>query len=388
MQLRPVLPLIAAIGLVGANALALSPIATLVAEGLNSTAPEVIRASAAYGLGTAGAALLLAPLADRIGAARALFRALVLWIAALAISTFAPTAGILIAAQAVAGVAVGMALPAIYSLAAERSVPGQEARTMGLVLSGWMIAMVAGVALSAVVADVLGWRSVYAGLTALGAAVAYSLRPGPTTAHLTARATSPLTALAVPGIGRGLFSVLCLSLGFYGSYSYIGTALQQALGATPTQAGLLPLTYGIGFGLSVFLDTHLDRIGPRRATPFVALMIAAVYLAMALSSAHFGALLALAVLWGIVQHMGLNLTVMRLSALDPAQRGAIMGLNSTMMYLGVSGGALLFAPAYGVGGIGACLLASAALALVMAIEAALPRRASPAVQDGQSTGAG
>lgn len=381
MNIRPVLPLIAAIGLIGSNALALSPIATLVAQGLGSTPGDVIVASAAYGLGTAGAALLLAPLADRTGPAVALFRALVLWLICVTVSAAAPNVTVLIAAQALAGIAVGMALPAIYSLAAERAAPGDEARTIGMVLSGWMVSMVFGVAVSAFVADAFGWRMVYGGLAVLGAVVTFALRPKDV-ARPQGNATSPLTALNVPGIGRALFSVICLSLGFYGSYSYIGTALQEGLGATPSQAGLLPLTYGAGFGTAVLFDKQLDRIGARRALPLVALAIGAVYLSMALSAASFAALLALAFAWGIFQHFGLTLTVMRLTALDPAQRGAIMGLNSTMMYLGVFGGALLFRPAYEGGGLVWCLLASMALTVLMAIEAALRLRPQAALRSG------
>lgn len=380
MDWRPILPLIAAIGLIGSNALALSPIATLVALDLSGSAEDVIVAAAAYGLGTAGAALLLAPLADRTGPARALYRSLWLWVVALVASTLAPAVWVLVAAQALAGVGVGMALPAIYSLAAERAAPGQQARTMGLVMTGWMLSMVAGVALAALVADLWGWRSVYGGLGALGALITLSLRPAPEPTRI-ARASSPISALRVPGIARALLAVGCLSLGFYGSYSYIGTALQTALGASPAQAGLLPLSYGIGFGASVLLDGWLDRLGPRRALPLVALFIAAVYAAMAAGAQSFSALLALAALWGMGQHAGLTLTVTRLTALDPDQRGAIMGLNSTVMYLGVFGGALLFRPAFVSGGIGACLLGSAALAVLLLLEALAPTpstRARPA----------
>ena len=77
----PILILMSAIGVIGANSLLLSPVVTAVSQTLNATTAEVMRAASAYGLGVAAAALLLAPLGDRIGAGRAAARrALAAWV--------------------------------------------------------------------------------------------------------------------------------------------------------------------------------------------------------------------------------------------------------------------------------------------------------------------
>ncbi len=78
------------IGLVGANSLALGPIAPRVAESFASGVPAVMTASAAFGIGTAASALLLAGLIDRFGAGRVLRYALLAFLAALAASGAAP----------------------------------------------------------------------------------------------------------------------------------------------------------------------------------------------------------------------------------------------------------------------------------------------------------
>ena len=70
------------IGLVGANSLALGPIAPRVAESFASDVPAVMTASAAFGIGTAASALLLAGLIDRFGAGRVLRYALLAFLAA------------------------------------------------------------------------------------------------------------------------------------------------------------------------------------------------------------------------------------------------------------------------------------------------------------------
>ncbi|WP_424974526.1 hypothetical protein [Dinoroseobacter sp. S124A] len=69
---RAVLTLMAAVGVIGANGLLLSPIASAIAADLSETADAVLLASASYGLTTALSALLLAPQSDRVGGDRAL----------------------------------------------------------------------------------------------------------------------------------------------------------------------------------------------------------------------------------------------------------------------------------------------------------------------------
>jgi len=132
------------IGLVGANSLALGPIAPRVGESFAVGVPAVMTASAAFGIGTAASALLLAGLIDRFGAGRMLRYALLAFLAALAASGAAPALSAFIGAQLLAGLAAGLALPAIYTLAALAAPPGRESDTLGIVLFGWTLSMVAG----------------------------------------------------------------------------------------------------------------------------------------------------------------------------------------------------------------------------------------------------
>jgi predicted MFS family arabinose efflux permease len=69
-------------------------------------------ASAAFGLGTSASALFLARYIDRLGARRMLQGALLLLAIALLASAAAPTVTALVAAQLLAGIAAGIAMPA------------------------------------------------------------------------------------------------------------------------------------------------------------------------------------------------------------------------------------------------------------------------------------
>lgn len=360
------------IGLIGANSLALGPIAPRVAASFASDVPAVMSASAAFGIGTAASALLLGGLIDRFGPGRVLRFALLVFLAALAASAAAPLLSAFVAAQLLAGLAAGLALPSIYTLAALAAPAGRESDTLGVVLFGWTLSMVAGVSLSAVIADMVGWRMVYgivavaglaavAGTAALAASGGASARP----------AQSPLSALRVPGIAPLLSACAAFMASFYGVYAYVGDHLHHALGLPVSAGGLLALCYGLGFGATTFLDRAIDRLGPARLLPAFFLAVCGIYLLMALAASCYAALLAVVFGWGMANHAALNVLIVRLAGLDPGRRGAIMGLNSGVTYLALFAGTAGFGPVYAAAGFAALAGLAAALMLVAALAAAL-----------------
>ena len=373
---QSILILMSAIGIVGSNSLLLSPLVKAVGQDLGADPGGVMQAASAYGLGVAAAALTLAPLGDRFGAGRLLRLSLAALALGLAASGLAPGLWGLILAQGFCGLAGGAALPSIYALAARIAPRGREARTVGLVLTGWTLSMVLGVSISAWAAELAGWRRVYLALAVLAALLWLSSRrlAALTSAEQNQKASSPLTALRVKGMRSGLLATGLLMLSFYVTYFYTGAHITLDLGLSTAKAGLLPLFYGIGFGLAVLFDPLLDRIGLARATPPVFVLITASYLGLALASGSFLALLSVTLIWGIFQHLGLNLLVARLTALDEGQRGAIMGLYSTMTYLCVFAAPFAGDLLFGLWGLIGCLLVSAALAILEALEAGVSLR--------------
>lgn len=375
MITRPIALLTGAIAVVGANSMVLAPITAAVARDLGGEPAAIMQAAAAYGLTTALSAMFLAPRADMIGPDKALKQSMVILLISLFVSALAPSKGVLILAQAIGGIGAGMAIPAIYALAPQLGPKGQEKRSMGLVLSGWTLALVAGVAGSGFLAEWAGWRAVYIVLAALMLLQFLALlRVDMHVERIAISVTSPLTALQVPGISRGLFSVLMLMLGFYGTYAFLGAHVADSLRRGADVAGLLTLCYGVGFGLSSFLDPMMDRVSNQRAGAMAFGGLLAVYVAMAWLGDGLVPLALLAVLWGVAQHLALNAVVSRLAALDARQRGAILGLNSSVTYFSVLGGALILEVPYSHSGLMLNNLISAACSLVGMIECLAPNR--------------
>ena len=367
---RGVVPILTVcIAVIGANSLALGPIAPSIAAAFLAPVPTVMLAGGGYGLGTAFGALFLARHIDRVGVKRALVAAMALLGLAFAASAAAPHVWGLVGAQTAAGLAAGIGLPAIYAFAAMVAPAGRESAVLGAVLTGWTLSMVAGVSLSAVLADFVGWRTVFGTLTGLAvlAALALTLTRYRSQSPTATAAPSPLAALRIPGVGRLLLVCIAYMTAFYGVYAYLGDHVHQALGQAVSASGLVALAYGLGFGAAVSGDPLIDRLGARRVMPFAYAGIAAVYLLLAAASGSYMTIVGIALVWGLMNHFGLNVLIGGLSAINPARRGTILGLNSAVTYLSVTVGTVGFGPLYALGGWPLLTLIAAALCAAAAV---------------------
>lgn len=353
------------VAILGSNSLVLGPIAPEVAHALGTSTSTVMTAAAAFGLGTAASALLFARHIDRLGAWRVLRIAMLVLAAALVLSFLAPHIGLLVAAQVLAGLATGVALPAIYSNAAAIAPPGRESRTIGVVLTGWTLSLVVGVSLSAVLADFVQWRAVYAAVAVLAvAAFVILLGCKHPSVVATEPAPMPTEALKIPGVTPLLIACGAFMSAFYGIYGFLGDHLHNDLGRPLSANGLVALAYGCAFGSAALFDKLVDRLGAQRTMPIAFLAVTCVFLCMALVGASFGGLLASVFLWGLANHIALNTLIMRLTAIDPSRRGVIMGLNSAVTYLALFAGTTGFGAIYANFGFVASAVVAAGLTLI------------------------
>ncbi|BBK41273.1 MFS transporter [Allostella vacuolata] len=364
--------LMAAVAAIGSNSLVLSPLLGDVAASLATDPVAVSRAIAAYGGMTALSALLSGPQIDRFGQRRALLAGLVLLADGMALSAAAPGWIALAGGQAVAGLGAGIALPAIYGLATLTAAPGRESRALGRVLTGWSVAMVAGVPAAAAIADRFGWRSVFVLLAGVMAAalIGCCRLPAVRPAEPRRPAAPLLAPLRLPAVGRLLLVCLAFMGAFYGTYAFFGAHVRQALGLSAGEAGILVAAYGLGFAAAGLGDRWIDRLGARRLHPAVLLATAGIYALMVPAPAGIPAAAALAGAWGLANHFGLNILVLRLAAAAPQARGAVLGLNSAVTYLavllGVAGAGWVH-PAIGFSGIAAAAALLSAMAAAIAL---------------------
>ena len=364
-----ILVLTVGIAVTGSNSLVLSPILGDVAQALGTTPVAVSRALAAYGGATALSAFLLAPRIDRVGARRALSAGMVALTAAMLLSAAARDWLFLALAQGLAGLGAGIVLPATYTLATTIATKGTEATVLGRVLTGWSVSLVVGVPAAALLTDLAGWRAPFLTLAALAAAaLAGTLRlPAARPAPAAAEPGSPLAALAYPGVAPLLLVCLAFMAAFYGTYAFVGHAVRQATGASAGWVGLIVLSYGIGFGAASLADRLVDRLGCERVLPWSLAVVACIYLALIPATATLWSAAAATLAWGFANHLCLNTLIVLLARTRPERRGAVLGLNSAVTYLGAlvgTAGAGILLPQLGFSAvctIAGLLVAGAAL---------------------------
>lgn len=378
-RLKPVIDLtllVLAVGVVGSQALMLSPLLPDIAAGLRVGEGEIGMAIGAYGAATGLSALLLGPRLDPWPRRYVLSGALVLLALALVLGSLSGHWLAFAAAQALGGIAAGILLPISYATAGDMAPRGHEAAYVGKVLMGWSLAMVAGVPLGGWLGDVAGWRGALMVMAALALLVALGL------SQLTRRRadlpTQPVRrfgldqlreVLAIPGV-RGLL-LICFSImtGFYAAYGFLGAYIRALHGGGAGEAGLLALAYGAGFAITGAMSGFIDRLGAVRASLLSNTLLLAIYLGLGpAAQAGLMPLAGLMLVFGLVNHVALNAVISALSALDPARRGTILSINSAVTYAGfmagsVSGGLVYEALGYpAVTGISAGALALALVA--------------------------
>jgi predicted MFS family arabinose efflux permease len=358
---------------VGAQAFVLAPLLPDIAAGLAATTAEAGRALSAYGAGIVASALLLGRRLDALPRRTVLLAGMGALTLAAAGSALAAQWPVLALAQLVGGVGVGVVLPATYALAAELAPPGAGARATGRVLTGWSIALVAGVPLATVLGDAVGWRAAFGTLAALCAVqvALYALLPATPAAGPAAGSLG--AALRAPGVAALLTGVLAYMAAFYGVFAFVGVEVRVVHGGGATTAGLVALAYGLGFGAAASVDRLLDRWGTARLVAPALALLAVVYLALAATVGAFAVFLAVAVVWGLVNHVGLTLLVSRLAAAAPALRGAVLALNAAATYGGAAVAGALAGPLFEGAGFGPLAVAAAVL-LALAVPVTAARR--------------
>ncbi len=363
--------MLAVVATVGSNSLLLSPILTDVSRGLETTPATVARAVAAYGGATAFSALLLAPLIDRYGSRTMLLRGLFALFFGIGLSAAAGSWEMLALSQALAGLGAGVVLPATYALATKTALKGEEARVLGRVLTGWSLSLVLGVPVSALIADALGWRASFIALALLALAASTGLRAIPRDVPQNSETRlshlHSLRQAVTWDIVVHLAICFAFMTAFYGVYPFIGDHLRSQLGTSTSFAGLFALAYGVGFGAASLADGLLDRGDPRRLFPLVLFAIGLAYAGIAPASLDRFALMVICLIWGFLNHFGLNILVLLLSSAAGEARGAILGLNSAITYMGALAGAALLGPAYESAGLTSPALIAAGFVFAAAL---------------------
>ena len=353
--------LMAGIATVGIQALMLSPLMPDIALALAAGPVEVGIASGAYGVGVAVSALLGAPRLGQWSKRKAIQIAFAVMAAGLGLCAVALDWRLLVGGQLVTGLAAGVIIPGTYAMTADLTPDHMRSRAIGQVITGWSIAMVAGIPFAALIADLATWRGTFIIVAALAAIMIFGIGLLPRAAASAAsRPVAYAQALAVKGIPLVLFATFVNMIAFYQVYTFIGDHVRHLHAAGAWLGGLLACSYGVGFGLAVFLDGWIDRVGPARLMATSLFVLGINYILLPLATLNMVTAIAYPLVWGLIQHVGMNTLVSYIGATPQAERSTAMGLFSFITYVAVGLGGAAYGSVYAAHGIFANTIAATA----------------------------
>ncbi|WP_433249496.1 MFS transporter [Actinomadura nitritigenes] len=329
---------------------------------------------------------LTAPLAaivlGRLSRRRLLLLGLALLIAGGVGSALAPSFAVLAAFRVLAGLGAAVYGPAASAAGSLIVSLERRPRALATVFAGMTAATVLGVPLASSVGGAVGWRWAMAGIAVLTAiamaALAWLLPPTEPAPAPTARGFRRV--LRTPGTLPIVTTTLMVMTAQFTVYGVVGAYLTARFGASQSMVSLVLFVFGaIGVAGNMASARMFERLGGIRtiAVPLAGLALAFAALTAIPPSLALG--MAVFALWAFCGAIFMSPQQARLVEMLPEQRGILLALNASGLYLGMSLGSLLGSRL--LPGIGARPLSAVALlplAVALAAHIASARRTAGA----------
>ena len=309
----------------------------------------------AYTFAAGISGLLAATYIDRFGRKRMMLTLYPLFGAAALACSFAPTFAWLMVARVASGFFGGVLMALSQTIVAEVIPFERRGRAMGVVMTSFSVATVAGVPLALFLASHFNWHAPFLAIAlmvsvcALGAAKTLPSLKGHLAAHPVGDSAPNMLAnlrlvLVDPNHLRAYAMSASMVFAGFAVIPYIALYLQGNAGFKPEQIPYVYLTGGICTLISARLIGHWsDRAGKAYAFRRLALLMPVPLLAMTLSAGlpMVGVLLVSSVLFVVMSGRMIPGMALIGAAADPRRRGSFMTLNSAVQSLAMGLAALV-----------------------------------------------
>ena len=243
--------LLAALAASQAALVVLNPLLPDVARDLDISIATAGQLRTVSGLAAGVAALAAGLLATRFGLRELLLGAITTLALGSIVSAGASDFAVLVAAQTLAGVGIGISYSAAVAATAEWSTTVDRARVLALTLLGPPLAWIIGMPLVGLIGEV-SWRVAWVVVPVSMAVVAIGLLlRRPVTPPARARA-GVRTVLMQPGVARWTVGELFAFSGWAGTLVYVGALLVESYDLSIAATGLV-----LGFGALVYVPGNL-----------------------------------------------------------------------------------------------------------------------------------
>ena len=309
----------------------------------------------AYTFSAGLSGLLAATYIDRFGRKRMMLTLYPLFGAAALACSFAPTFAWLMVARVASGFFGGVLMALSQTIVAEVIPFERRGRAMGVVMTSFSVATVAGVPLALFLASHFNWHAPFLAIAlmvsvcALGAAKTLPSLKGHLAAHPIGDSAPNMLAnlrlvLVDPNHLRAYAMSASMVFAGFAVIPYIALYLQGNAGFKPEQIPYVYLMGGICTLISARLIGHWsDRAGKAYAFRRLALLMPMPLLAMTLSAGlpMVCVLLVSSVLFVVMSGRMIPGMALIGAAADPRRRGSFMTLNSAVQSLAMGLAALV-----------------------------------------------
>ena len=332
--------LFACLFLIGSAEVVAGPMMGFMGADFSVPSSDIAYLPAAYGLSYGLIAILAGPLSDRFGRKRPLQVGLLGYAIFNALLPSAAQLCDAVLLSGLAGCCAAVIQPNALSLVGDQVAPADVGRYLGKVFIGLMLAFVLTPAIAGLVADTLGWRAAYYGLSGLAVAVlgAVSMafpRVGQCACQPVAFHAVHLGAIRTKG-ARPRLAASYLWLGWVAGFgAVVAEVSRHALPLSPTDAGLLAAFYGVAVIAGNLASPWLHRMWGSAALPAIAALSALGIAAFLLPVASVAQLAFAGLPWAFGYGCAGPLHHAALSALSDRYRGTINSYHASLLNIGI-----------------------------------------------------
>jgi predicted MFS family arabinose efflux permease len=349
------------------------PIIPEIAHDFTMDATTVALLSTAFALPYAIVQPALGAFADVFGKTRLMMLCLMVVVITSFVGAFAPNFSTLLASRVVAGAVAGGVFPVSLAIAADLVPVRDRQVAIGRLLAAAMMGNLLGSPSAGILADLIGWRSVFVGVGCLGLAALIVASIGFHGIGMGMGASTKADLASIPENYRTIYrnplakicygAVLLEGIFIFGLFPFVATLLQADGEPRALIAGLVLAGFAAGgIVYALFVPRLLAHFGERRLMITGAIMMGFALIAVALHPSWQIEIIDFAVL-GLGFYLLHGVIQIYATELAPAARGSAMALHSTFFFLGQALGPLVYR--YGLAHAG--LTASVAVSGMVAI---------------------
>jgi len=319
------------------------PLGPFLINALSISTHEFALLVASYSFSAAVAGLLMAPVVDRFERKRFLLTIFLAFAVATLLCAFSPGFITLLLARGLAGIFGGMMGAMVHTIVADAIPFERRAKATGYVATAFSVSSIAGVPLSLLMADAMGWQAPFLFIALLSAALiwfGYKSLPefhGHLSTREEGRAIRQMIAVAIEP--NHMKAMLLTGLVIFGGFTVIPYITLYAIANVGIAGDQIPLIYFLG-GAATFITARVigalaDRFGKVLLFRVVALGACVPVLLVtnmgAMSLVSW--LLITTLFFVLVSGRMVPLLAIVGAAVKPQQRGAFLSLNATVQSL-------------------------------------------------------